>query len=145
MKSVTPPPATEPTGKYANRPIQVADDLAAEGGGTSGRLRLAYDRTSGGERESVSYELAVEVRPCNFGGWRLYFRCPLVKRGQPCVQRGEKLYLPSGARYFGCRMCYGLTYRSAQEAHHFDGLFKRLGREMGVEPRELERALSARL
>jgi hypothetical protein len=26
-----------------------------------------------------------------------------------------KLYLPPGGRYFGCRHCYGLTYRSCQE------------------------------
>jgi hypothetical protein len=25
------------------------------------------------------------------------------------------LYLPPGGRYFGCRVCYRLTYRSAQE------------------------------
>jgi hypothetical protein len=27
----------------------------------------------------------------------------------------SKLYLPSGGRYFGCRHCYRLTYRSVQE------------------------------
>jgi hypothetical protein len=26
-----------------------------------------------------------------------------------------KLYLPPAARYFGCRHCHDLTYRSAQE------------------------------
>jgi hypothetical protein len=26
-----------------------------------------------------------------------------------------KLYLPPGARYFGCRRCHELTYRSCQE------------------------------
>ena len=92
--------------------------------------------------EPVAYEIAVEVRPCHFGGWRLYFRCPLERRGEACRQRGEKLYLPAGSRHFGCRSCHGLTYRSAQEAHHFDGLFKRLGRQMGMDPRALERALS---
>jgi hypothetical protein len=33
----------------------------------------------------------------------------------PCDRRVAKLYLPPGGRYFGCRECYRLTYRSAQE------------------------------
>ena len=32
-----------------------------------------------------------------------------------CNRRVAKLYLPPGGRYFGCRLCHGLTYKSAQE------------------------------
>ena len=120
------------------------DGLAEAGGGIAGRVELTYDCIKEAERESVTYPLAVEVRPCRFGGWRVYVRCPLSRNGQACGRRCEKVYLPPGARYFGCRTCHRLTYRSAQEAHHFDGLFKRLGKSMGMNPRDVERVLSAR-
>ena len=35
--------------------------------------------------------------------------------GHACNRRVAKLYLPPGGRYFGCRHCYRLTYRSVQE------------------------------
>ncbi len=38
----------------------------------------------------------------------------------PCERRVGKLWLPPGAIYFGCRHCYGLTYRSCQESHKRD-------------------------
>lgn len=116
--------------------------LAADDGGVSGRLRLSYTRTHGDTKEPLDYDLAVEVRPCHFGGWRVYLRCPLVRDGRPCGRRCEKVYLPPGARYFGCRTCYDLTYRSAQEAHHFDGMFRRLGAEIGMDPKAVARALA---
>ena len=43
-----------------------------------------------------------------------FFVCPLVVRGSPCERRVGKLYLPPGGRYFGCRLCYDLTYESDQ-------------------------------
>jgi hypothetical protein len=49
------------------------------------------------------------------GGVRWWFVCPLVVNGTPCRKRVSKLYLPPGSDFFGCRTCYGLTYRSAQE------------------------------
>lgn len=121
------------------------DALAGSGGGIGGRLVLAYDRLVGDARSPVSVDVPVEVRPCPFGGWRLYLRCPLTRNGRTCGRRCEKLYLPPGSSCFGCRTCHDLTYRSAQQAHHFDGLFKRLGREMGMDPRTLERALTDRI
>jgi hypothetical protein len=49
-------------------------------------------------------------------GW-WWFRCPLVVAGVPCRGRCRKLYLPPGARYFGCRRCHQLTYTSCRESH----------------------------
>lgn len=68
-----------------------------------------------GEKDSLDYQVEVVATPCNFGGERYWFMCPLVKGGRPCGRRVTKLYLPSGGRYFGCRQCYDLTYRSVQE------------------------------
>jgi hypothetical protein len=62
-------------------------------------------------------ELAVSLEglPLHFGGRRWWGICPLVGNGQACNRRVGKLYLPPGGRYFGCRQCYRLTYRSVQE------------------------------
>lgn len=50
-------------------------------------------------------------------GVRRWFSCPLIHDGIPCRRKCSKLYLPRGGKFFGCRKCYGLTYRSAQQAH----------------------------
>ncbi|MBW3599539.1 MAG: hypothetical protein KY475_19980 [Planctomycetes bacterium] len=54
-------------------------------------------------------------------------RWSLVVRGVACQRRAGKLYLPPGAKYFGCRTCHDLTYRSSQEAHQAERLFAQLG------------------
>ncbi len=80
------------------------------------RLRFAYAKTShSGERESFDYGVGVETTPCYFGGIRYWFICPLSLNDRPCCRRVGKLYLPPGARYYGCRHCYNLTYKSCQE------------------------------
>jgi hypothetical protein len=61
--------------------------------------------------------------PLPWGGVRWSFLCPNATCGRVC----RKLYLPSGAGLFACRLCHRLTYRSAQEAHKYDSMFGRLG------------------
>ena len=65
--------------------------------------------------EEVSEPIPLETTPVHFGGVRWWGRCPLVINGRPCGRRVLKLYLPPGARYFGCRACHRLTYRSVQK------------------------------
>jgi len=48
----------------------------------------------------------LETTPCNLGGRRYWFVCPL------CGRYVGGLYLPPGSVHFGCRHCYNLTYRS---------------------------------
>jgi hypothetical protein len=45
---------------------------------------------------------------------RWWFVCPLSRNGIACHRRVRKLYL--SGRYFGCRHCHRLTYRSSQES-----------------------------
>lgn len=47
------------------------------------------------------------TRP-HFGGERFWFVCG-------CGKRAGRLYLPSGETVFRCRLCYDLTFQSAQE------------------------------
>jgi hypothetical protein len=65
----------------------------------------------------------LQTTPTQFGGERWWFTCPLFVNGMPCNRRAGKPFLPPGARYFGCRKCHGLTYRSSQEAHQTERLF----------------------
>jgi hypothetical protein len=84
---------------------------------------LHYTFTETGKDED--YRVGLEATRPRFGGLRWWFLCPLVVRGVPCGRRVGKLYLPPGGRYFGCRHCHDLTYRSAQEHDKRVDLFRR--------------------
>ena len=87
------------------------------GGIGGGYARFNYTQTSSfsGEKTDLDYQVQLVTTPCNFGGKRYWFICPLVVNWQACNRRVSKLYLPPGARYFGCRTCHNLTYRSCKE------------------------------
>lgn len=72
------------------------------------------DRNTG-EKTDYDYEVQLATTPCNFGGVRYWFICPLSKNGIYCGRRVAKLYEPRGAVYFGCRRCHNLTYESRNE------------------------------
>lgn len=84
-----------------------------------------------------SVEIRIPVRmqttPTRFGGQRWWFSCPLTVKGVVCNRRVGKLHLPPVARYFGCRKCHRLTYRSCQEAHRSERMFGRLAQELGFD------------
>lgn len=77
-------------------------------------LTLKY---SWGTGENIEIPLRLQSTSTNFNGSRWWFTCPLIDRGVPCNRRVGKVYLPPGAKYFGCRHCHNLTYRSCQESH----------------------------
>ena len=77
--------------------------------------------------EAILIPVRLEMTPTQFGGRRWWFTCPLIVGRVACRRRVGKLYLPPGGRYFGCRNCHNLTYRSAQEAHQAERLAGRLG------------------
>lgn len=79
------------------------------------------------DSEDVQIAVRLQTTPTQFGGERWWFTCPLIVNGAACNRRAGKLYLPSGARYFGCRKCHALTYRSYQEAHQDERLFAAFG------------------
>jgi hypothetical protein len=83
--------------------------------GPSG-LRFMYAITDNetGEKKDYNYIIAVVSTPCNYGGKRWWFICPLVANGRACQRGCRIIYLPPGAEYFGCRECHRLTYESRQ-------------------------------
>ena len=99
-------------------------------------LRLHYTRTRTGE--AVDYRVRLTAPPLPWGGVRWVFLCP------DCGRACRKLYLPNGAGRFACRLCYRLTYTSTQEAHKYDGLFRRLAADIGSTPAAVKAALSER-
>ncbi len=92
-------------------------------------LRLDY-RANG---EPVDYRIRLDATKPNYGGFRWWFICPLVRQDGGPPRRVAKLYLPPGGRYFGSREGYGLTYTSCQESGQFRGLYRRLAADMGTD------------
>jgi len=67
------------------------------------------------EKTDYDYKINLTTTPCNFGGVRYWFICPLSRDGAYCGRRTGTLYLASGGNYFGCRHCYNLSYESRNE------------------------------
>jgi len=72
------------------------------------------DRTTG-KKTDYDYKISLTTTPCNFGGVRYWFICPLSINGVYCGRRVGTLYLPPRGNYFGCRHCYELSYNSRNE------------------------------
>lgn len=81
-------------------------------------VKVNYTTTdrSTGEKRDYDYTISLTTTPCNFGGKRYWFICPLSLNGVYCGRRVGTLYLASGGNYFGCRHCYDLSYESRNES-----------------------------
>ena len=78
-------------------------------------IRLKYSiQGTDGPLETVEF-IPLEYTEPHYGGVRFWFICPLSVDGQSFGRRVSKLFLPPEQRYFGCRHCYNLTYRKAQQ------------------------------
>jgi hypothetical protein len=79
-------------------------------------LRFIYSVTNNktGEKKDYNYTISVVPTPCNYGGQRWWYRCPLIVNGRSCERRCRIIYMPPDAEYFGCRECHQLTYESRQ-------------------------------
>ena len=87
--------------------------------------------------EPVECPVTLQTTTPGFGGWRHWFTCPLAVDGVPCGRRAGKLHLRG--RWFGCRHCHRLTYRSCQESHQAEHLFAAMGFGPDVARAYLER------
>jgi len=73
-------------------------------------LRLLYAQTNEeGNKQSFNYKIFLHRTPCNYGGYRYWFMCPLPRSGMTCGKLSAVLY--KAGNYFGCRRCYNLTYQ----------------------------------
>lgn len=85
------------------------------------------------DRDDVEIPIVLRPTATHFGGRRWWFTCPLIVDGVACRRRVGKLHLPPGAKYFGCRTCHRLTYRSSQQAHQQERLAGTLARLLDCE------------
>ncbi len=93
-------------------------------------LELSYRRV----RQTVELEA---TRPF-YGGRRWWWRCPA------CGTRAMKLYLPPRSYLFKCRVCYNLSYESAQNSGAFYyRLFKMQAARLGVTSHFVREAVRA--
>jgi hypothetical protein len=99
----------------------------------TGQLRLIYsNQRNGGEWESLDYPVRLQTTACHYGGVRYWFTCPAVG----CGRRVAVLYM--GGKYFACRHCYQLTYKSQRETsddradRRANNIRARLGWPLGI-------------
>jgi hypothetical protein len=100
----------------------------------TGQLRLIYNyRASGSENwEPLDYPIRLQTTPCNYGGVRYWFTCPAVG----CGRRVAILY--SAGKYYACRHCYQLAYKSQRETKGYRGyrgagkVRDKLGWQLGI-------------
>jgi len=75
---------------------------------TSDKITLMYrSRKNDGEWEPVESGIRLERTPCNYGGERVWMRCPC------CLRRCAIIYIIS--KQPACRKCYNLAYHSEGE------------------------------
>ncbi len=79
------------------------------------RLRCHYTYHGDSGEIPRDYNITLDSTPCNFGGKRYWFLCPINRHGIPCEKRVGVLYCSDGM--FGCRRCQNVSYESQQETH----------------------------
>lgn len=104
------------------------------------RFQYTQINRNTGEKTELDYKIRLDWTPCYFGGRRWWFICPLVINGRVCSRRIGSLHLDN-SKYFGCRRCYNLTYQSSKESHRFDRLYRDLGRNVGITPKQVKDSL----
>lgn len=82
-------------------------------------LELKYIHTNrwSGEKSDMDFKIPLTTTPCNYGGVRYWFRCPLSENGQHCGRRVGVIY--SIDKWFGCRYCGEITYAKQMEGGKF--------------------------
>ncbi|MCA9389812.1 hypothetical protein KC571_00220 [candidate division WWE3 bacterium] len=75
-----------------------------------GYIKLNYTQTNrwSGEKSDMNYKVKLTSTPCNYGGVRYWFICPLTKNGSYCGRRVGVLY--GVDKWFGCRDCANIAY-----------------------------------
>jgi|SRR6185437_5462055 len=100
-------PGAEFTSKWSRR----GEVISSVGGRSeSDRVVLTYRHQRNGEPwESLEYAIRIDRTRCHYGGSRPWFVCP----GLGCGRRAAILY---SGKYFLCRHCRELAYKSQRES-----------------------------
>ncbi|CAN5693918.1 hypothetical protein BH11PAT2_BH11PAT2_04830 [soil metagenome] len=84
-----------------------------------GHLQVSYTHIDSYSTAKMDYCIAFTSTPCNYGGKRYWFICPLAKNGVVCNKRVGVLY--RYGQYFACRHCCNLAYESQSLSGHRKG------------------------
>ena len=84
-------------------------------GNIGGYVELIYTNTNyqSGEETDMRYKVPLVITPCNYGGRRYWFLCPLSSHEMPCKKRVAVMY--GVGKWFGCRHCANVAYRAQFE------------------------------
>lgn len=113
-------------------------------------IRLYYTMTQ--TQENIDYKILLTTTQPNVGGLRWWFQCPLVVNNRSCMRKVSGIYRTPNGRYFGCRHCLSLTYRSCQESDKrvnrlrnnpiaFESLLSRISSQENINYKDLFLAL----
>jgi len=83
------------------------------------RLQYMYSNPWMDKKESLDYKIKLISTPCNYGGKRYWFICPINEKGIYCGRRVGTLF--SIGKYFGCRHCGNIIYASQIRSGRFRG------------------------
>lgn len=111
-------PPVKAAGGYLRMPISWGDDASIHiiisiYGEQYARLMYQKPDSMTGEKRNFDYKVPLVATRCHLGGFRFWFKCPLLRKGVVCNRRVGVLYLDGN--YFGCRQCHNLAYRSQHE------------------------------
>lgn len=82
------------------------------------------------EREDMNYKLELTKTPCNYGGFRYWFKCGGIVNGVYCGRRVSKLYKAPNGKYFLCRHCYNLTYDLRKKSRSWGYEMERINKKI---------------
>jgi len=84
-------------------------------------IQLNYTHTSNwnGEKSEMDFKIPLATTPCNYGGVRYWFVCPLYKNGQYCGRRVGVLFCIG--KWFGCRHCGEIAYAAQMRGGKYRG------------------------
>lgn len=90
-------------------------------GGDDEYINLRYTQTDNysGKKTDLDYKVPLVSTPCNYGGKRYWFECPISKDGKLCGRRVGVLFLIG--KYFGCRHCGEIAYYSQMQSEQYKG------------------------
>ena len=85
-------------------------------GSEGDNIKLQYTHTNRetDETENMDYRVELATTPCNYGGKRYWFICPLTKNEKYCGRRVGVLFRIG--KWYGCRHCGNIAY-----AKQFEG------------------------
>lgn len=82
------------------------------------------------EKKDFNYKLELTKTPCNYGGFRYWFKCGGIVDGVYCGRRVSKLYKSPRGKYFLCRHCYNLTYDLRRKSRSWNYEIERIDKKI---------------